>query len=179
MFWTEFARSKGNPLLEGGAVARFLHRVFQRGHQFFINARDVNLMNQNLVVLVHIDVYNHMIVGCHIFVLHHVHFDIFVAFFLKILFDAEFRAIHQVGRHLIAHTQGHTLLQFFALRLFQTIPSQGGDTGLRGEFEMKIDFIANNAVCLHLHVRKQSLFPIVLHGTRNVIARHGIGATHF
>ena len=115
LFGTEFTRSESNPLFESRAVARLLHRILQRIHQIRIYSHDMNLTNQNFIILIDIDVHNHVVVGCHIFMLHHIHFDILVALLFKILLNAELCAIHKVRGHLIAHPQWHTLLQFFTL----------------------------------------------------------------
>ena len=175
----EFARSEGDPLFEGGAVAGFLHRIFEWRDHFGIYAGDVDFVDGDFVAFVHIDVYNHAIIGRDILPLCDVDLDILVALLFEILLDAQFGPIHEVGRDLVACLERNARFDLLALRLFESGESHFRDAGLGGELDMEIDFVPDNAVGQDLHVGEEPLFPVVLNGGADFVARHLVGFPHF
>ena len=114
----EFARSEGDPLFEGGAVAGLLHRVFQRRVILGSTPVIIDFMDSDFVALVNVDVHNHAVVGRDIFVLRDVDLDVFVTLLLEILFDAQFGSIDEVGGDLVAGFEGNSGFDFLSFATF-------------------------------------------------------------
>lgn len=175
----EFARSEGDPLFEGGAVAGFLHRIFEGRDHFGVDARDVDFVDGDFVAFVHIDVYNHAIIGRDILPLCDVDLDILVALLFEILLYAQFGPIHEVGRDLVAGFERNARFDLLALRLFESGESHFRDAGLGGELDVEIDFVSDDAVGQDLHVGEEPLLPVVLNSGADFVARHLVGFAHF
>ena len=114
-----------------------------------------------------------------IFVLYDVDFCVFVALLFVVFQNAALGSIHQVGRNLIAGTEGDACFDFLSFRLLHSREVDGGDAGLCGEADVEIDGVAHEAVGVNLHIGEKPLLPIVADGLTDAFARNLISTAHF
>ena len=156
-------------LPEVTAFVGFLYDALEFAVGKHLVTGDIDFVNLHLLMLVNIDVHNHLVLLGE--VLLKIYLDIGVAetFFLKILLDNGCGAVHDVLRDLIALHEVQTLLQVLTLTLFHAVVFHLRDAGLSAEIDKQPHFVAGHLLHDYLSLGKEALTHKALHCRGDIV----------
>ena len=134
-------------------------------------ARNVDFTDSHFFFLVDIDIDNDLVGQGRVVVLHNVHIGILETFLVKVSLNDDFCLIYDVGSQLVAFHDAHPFHQGIVVRLLHTIDVDLRHARAHTKGDFQIDLFVHDAVCLNLHRREKSLFPISFNRICNFIAR--------
>ena len=144
------------------AFVGLFHRAFDLLVGKHLIARDIDLMNLELVVFVHVDLHDHFVGSRQIFMKHDVDLGVAEAFFLVVGLDDHDGTVDDVLRHLIALIQLQTLLKIVFLAFFHALVIYARYLRLFSQAQSEPRLIAGCLVDSDLHFAEQSLTPQAL-----------------
>ena len=117
----EHLEDTGFPVvIEAELLVRLLHRLLQRAGGQFLITLEIDPVDLCLLVLVDIDIDNHLTLVRGIILLLNIDLDILKALVIKETLDNRLRTVHHVRRNLITFLQAKTSLQILTLAFLDT-----------------------------------------------------------
>ena len=99
-----------------------------------------NATHLHLVLLVDVDIQNHLVLSCHIVALGNINLRVLVTLLVEIALGQNLRAVNHVGRNLRTLHNTELGLHIFALRLLQTYIINGTHARAKSQMDAEIDF---------------------------------------
>ena len=135
-------------------------------------ALDDDIANLHLLLLVHNNVQNHVILLADIVALHDFDIGILESLIVEILLRQHLSAVDCIRMYAHASQQTQLLLHIVALALLQSDIVDSRDAGTSGQRDMQPNAIAYDGIGRNAHIREQPVPPIALHGVGDGRTRH-------
>ena len=149
-------------LYEATLLIGLLHHALELAVAYNLVALDVNLVHLYLLMLVDVDVHNHLVLIVGQWALHHIHVGILETLGVEILVNDLLGAGGNVGRELVTLHQAQAQLQVFAFPFLHAVVINLGNTRLLAQRYLKPHLVAIYLVNLDLHLREKPLAPKTL-----------------
>ena len=117
LFGQEFLRAQE---VAERVFARLLHRTLCLAHLLFIKTGNINLVNLDTVLLIDVNVNEHLVITRNVFALLNVNIGILKTLIFKVTLDDNLRTVYHVGGNLRTHLQTEAFFNIFALALLHT-----------------------------------------------------------
>ena len=134
-----------------------------------------DLMNLYLCLFIDIYIHIHLLIVFRIFPFHDIHFGIFKTFFIKMFLDQSLRTVNGIRSNLKSFYHTDLCLQVFSFTLLDPVEYDISNTRTLGQLDMQVNLITDDLFRINTYRREQSVTPVALHRTGNVISRNRYG----
>ena len=135
-------------------------------------ACDVDVADLDFLLLVNVDIDDHVVLLVDVVALHDVHLGILESFLVEVSLDDKPCAVHHVGRNLVAADDAYLLLQVVALRLLHAVDVDAGDAWTGGQHNLEIDAVVLDFLGFDACAAEQAVLPVALHCGGDFVAWH-------